>query len=49
MTSGITFNDHLLTRLEYRGWRIHRFEAVRELAEASVWIFVRVSRCFAER
>jgi len=32
-----------------RGWRRHRFEAVKELAEASIWIFVRVSPCFAEQ
>jgi hypothetical protein len=31
-----------------RGWGVHRFEAVRELAEASMWIFARVSLCFAD-
>ena len=29
--------------------RRHHKEAVKELAEASIWIFVRVSPCFAER
>jgi len=30
-------------------WRRLDQEAVKELAEASIWIFVRVSPCFAEQ